>query len=82
MARETLGQAAKKLLGEPAGTEKTIEINVNDGLTGFPPGMSGRGIRTKHTQVVVREQTRKDGKKRKVVVEKAKGNELAADEWK
>lgn len=78
--RETLGQAAKKLLGEPVGTEKTIEINVNDGLTGFPAGVSSRGIRTKHTQVRVKEETRKDGKKRKVVVD-PKDTHVAAADW-
>ena len=63
------------------GTEKTIEINVNDGLTGFPPGVSSRGIRTKHTQVKVKEETRKDGKKRKVVVD-PKDTPVAAEDWK
>ena len=80
--RETLGQAAKKLLTEPVGTEKTIEISVNDGLTGFPAGVPSRGVRTKHTQVQVKEETRKDGKKRKVVVELPKNAPVAAEEWK
>ena len=33
-----------------------------------PAGVSSRGIRTKHTQVKVKEESRKDGKKRRVVV--------------
>ena len=79
--RETLQQAAKKLLSEPAGTEKAIEINVNDGLTGFPPGMSPRGVRTKTTTVRVVAATRADGKKRTTVIALPKETVLAASDW-
>ncbi len=80
--RETLQQAAKKLLGEPAGTERTIEINVNDGLTGLRPGEPPRNARLKRTLVRVVAATRADGKKRSVVMSLPKEKVLAAGEWK
>ena len=79
--RETLQQAAKKLLTEPVGTERTIEININDGLTGLPPGMSPRGARMKHTTVRVDVATRADGKKRCVVVALPKETVVATGDW-
>ncbi|HEY4224048.1 MAG TPA: hypothetical protein VGO62_21985 [Myxococcota bacterium] len=79
--RETLQQAAKKLLKDPAGTEKVIAINVNDGLTGFPPGMSDRGARVKQNTVKVLAETRADGKKRSVVRLVGKDTVLAAGDW-
>lgn len=80
MQRETIQQAAKRLLTEPVGTERTVTINTNDGLTGLPPGMSPRGARMKDNLVRVDQQTR-DGKKRIVVVLVAKGTVLAAGAW-
>ena len=81
MQRETLQQAAKKLLKEPVGTERTISINTNDGLTGLPPGMSPRGVRMRDNAVQVTEEKRADGKKRNTVVLVGKGKVLAAGEW-
>jgi hypothetical protein len=82
MQRETIQQAAKRLLGEPVGTERTVTINTNDGLTGLPPGMSPRGARMKDNVVRVDQQTRAaDGKKRVVVVLVGKGTVLAAGAW-
>lgn len=79
--RETLQQAAKNLLNEPVGTERTITININDGLTGLAPGGSARDARTKSTKVRVDAQSRPDGKKRTAVVSE-KGEVLAASTWK
>ena len=79
--RETIQQVAKKLLEEPAGTERVVEINVNDGLTGVPPGMSPRGLRFKSTTLRVDTATRADGKKRKVVTAPPKPAALAAGDW-
>jgi hypothetical protein len=79
--RETLQQVAKKMLGEKPGTEKVVEINVNDGLTGLPPGMTARGVRMKHTTMIVKEAKRADGKKRNVVVALPKETVLASGEW-
>jgi len=79
--RETLQQVAKKMLGDPPGTEKIIEINVNDGLTGLPPGTTARGARMKRTTVKVKAATRSDGKKRNVVVALPKETVLAEGEW-
>ena len=79
--RETLQQAAKKMLTEPAGTERTIEINVNDGLTGLPPGLSPRGIRMKQTTVRVEAQKRADGKSRTIVTALPKGTVVASTDW-
>jgi hypothetical protein len=79
--RETLQQVAKKMLTDPPGTEKVVEINVNDGLTGFPPGMSARGVRMKNTTMKVKEAKRADGKKRHVVVAMPKETVLATGEW-
>lgn len=78
--RQTLQDAAKSLLTEPVGTERQIVINTNDGLTGFPPGMSGRGFRTKTMSVVVEHQTR-DGKVRPIVKETGKGVVVATGAW-
>lgn len=81
MQRETLQQVAKKMLKEPAGTERNVAINTNDGLTGLPPGMSPRGARMKDNTVRVNEEKRADGKKRSVVVLVGKGTVLAASDW-
>lgn len=81
MQRETIQQVAKKMLKEPVGTERTVAINTNDGLTGLPPGMSPRGVRMKDNAVRVDEEKRADGKKRNVVVLVAKGTVLAASDW-
>ena len=81
MQRETLQQVAKKMLQQPVGTEKTVAINTNDGLTGLPPGMSPRGARLKDNALRVNEEKRADGKKRSVVVLVAKGTVLAAGDW-
>jgi hypothetical protein len=79
--RETLQQAAKRLLDKAPGSEHIIAINVNDGLTGFPNGFAPRDARVKTTTVVIDEQTRADGKKRLVVVAKPKGTVLATAAW-
>lgn len=82
--RETLEQAATKLLAEPVGTERTIIINTSDGLTGLPPGMHARQSRSRTVVVTVEEQTRpKDTKKRIAAVEMLKGKKvvLAATTW-
>lgn len=82
--RETLEQAAAKLLTEPVGTERTIIINTSDGLTGLPPGMHARQSRSRTVIVTVEEQTRpKDTKKRIAAVETLKGKKivLAATTW-
>jgi hypothetical protein len=79
--RETLEQAAKKLLTQAVGTEDAITININDGLTGFAPGVSSRGARTRTTKVRVDVQTRPDGKKRHVVVAQLKGTVVASGSW-
>jgi hypothetical protein len=79
--RETLQQAAKKLLTQPAGSEHAIQININDGLTGHPPGLPPRDARTKTTKVKVEHQSRPDGKKRVAVVAQDKGTVLAAATW-
>ena len=78
--RETLQDAAKKMLTEPVGTERKIVINVSDGLTGLPPGVPARGSRQKTMAVQVEEQTR-DGKKRIVVKELGKGVVVATGSW-
>lgn len=78
--RETLQAAAKKLLTEPVGTERNILINVNDGLTGLPPGTSARGTRQKTVALRVEEQS-KDGKKRLVVTDTTKGALVVAGSW-
>ena len=80
--RETLQQAAKKLLTEPDGTEKKIEINVNDGLTGLAPGTTARGVRMKTTTVRVVAAKRADGKTRTTVIALPKETLLAASDWK
>ena len=79
--RETLQQAAKKMLTEPVGTERALIINVDDGLTGVPPGASQRGLRTKNTTLRVDAKVRADGKKRRVVVSLPKGSLVIAGEW-
>ncbi len=82
--RETVQQAAEKLLTEPLGTERTIVINTSDGLTGLPPGMHARQSRSKNIVVVVEEQSRpKDTKKRIAAVEMVKGKKTvhAATTW-
>ena len=80
--RETLEEAAKKLLAEPVGTERTIAINKSDGLTGVPPGASTRGLVVKHIKVRVNAATRADGKSRSVVVALPKETVVAATTWK
>lgn len=77
--RETLKAAATKLLNEPLGTERKIVINVDDGLTGVPPG-AARFARTKTMSVRVDEQT-KDGRKRRVVTELGKSAVVATGPW-
>ena len=77
--RETLKDAAKRLLTEPVGTERKIVINVGDGLTGLPPGMP-RDARQKIISVRVDEQA-KDGRKRRVVKELGKDAVLATGSW-
>lgn len=79
--RETLQQAAKKMLKDAVGAEHTITIDQNDGLTGSPPGGPQRGARIKVMKVRVDEEARKDGKKRKVVVLQPKGKVVAASDW-
>lgn len=82
--RETLQQAAEKLLKEPVGTEKSIIINTSDGLTGLPPGMHARQSRSRTVVVTVEQQTRpKDDKKRIAAVETVKDKKivLAATTW-
>jgi len=82
--RETVQQAAEKLLTEPVGTERTFVINTSDGLTGLPPGMHARQSRSKDVVVVVEAQTRpKDDKKRLAAVETIKGKKIvhAATTW-
>lgn len=81
MQRETIQQSAKRLIAEPVGTERTIIINTNDGLTGYPPGASQRGARMKDNVVRVGLQTRADGKKRTTVVLVGKGTVLATGPW-
>jgi hypothetical protein len=81
MQRETIQQAAKRLLTEPVGTERTVIINTNDGLTGYAPGASQRGARMKDNLVRVDQQARPDGTKRITVVLVAKGTVLAASAW-
>lgn len=81
MQRETLQQAAKKMLTSPAGTERTVSINTNDGLTGLAPGTTARGARIKDNAVRVNEETRADGKKRVVAILVAKGTVLASTDW-
>lgn len=81
MQRETLQQAARRMLNDPVGSEKIVAINTNDGLTGLPPGNTARGARVKNNAVRVDEQTRADGKKRSVVILVAKGTVLAASDW-
>ena len=78
--RETLQDAAKRLLTDPVGSERKIIINVNDGLTGLPPGAPARGSRTKTMAVRVEEQT-KDGRKRRVVRELGKDVVVATGAW-
>ncbi len=77
--RETLKDAAARLLNEPLGTERKILINVNDGLTGLPPG-DPRFARTKTMSVRVDEQT-KDGRRRRVVTELGKSVVVATGPW-
>ena len=77
--RETLKDAAKRLLTEPVGTERKIVINVNDGLTGLPPG-GIRDARQKTMSVRVDEQA-KDGRKRKVVTELGKEVVIVTGPW-
>ena len=79
--RETLQQAAKRLLTKDLGSEHTISIDVNDGLTGAPAGGAQRGTRTKDIVVKVEEQTRKDGKKRRAVRAVKKGDVVASGTW-
>ena len=79
--RETLQQAAKKLLSEPVGTERTIAIHTGDGLTGAPSGVPQRGLRLKNNVVRVDVQTKEGGKKRAVVVSSLKGTVIAAGDW-
>lgn len=78
--RETIQDAAKRLLTEPVGTERNILINISDGLTGLPPGMPARGSRQRTVAVRVEEQTR-DHKKRMVVKDVGKGAVVAAGTW-
>ena len=82
MQRETIQQAAQKMLAEPVGTERIVSINTGDGLTGGPPGPSQRGARMKDNALRVTEQKREDGKKRNVVVLVAKGTVLASGTWR
>jgi hypothetical protein len=77
--RETLKDAAKRLLTEPVGTEQKILLNINDGLTGLPPG-DARFARTKTIHVRVDEQA-KDGRTRRVVTELKKGTVVVAGTW-
>lgn len=82
--RETLEQAAAKLLTEPVGTERAVIINTSDGLTGLPPGMHARQSRIRTVVVTVEEQTRpKDAKKRIAAFEMLKDKKvvLAATTW-
>lgn len=79
--RETLQQAARKLLTAPPGSEHSIAIFTNDGLTGLPPGPPQRGSRIHHTVLQVAEETRADGRKRQVVVSKDKRTVVASTAW-
>ena len=79
--RHTLEEAAKQLLSSPPGSEHTIAIDMNDGLTGQSPGVGARSTRIKAVAVKVDEQTRADGKKRHVVKATAKGKVLATAPW-
>lgn len=78
--RETIHDAAKRLLTEPVGTERNILINISDGLTGLPPGPPARGSRQRTVAVRVEVQTR-DDKKRIVVKDLGKGAVVAAGTW-
>lgn len=77
--RETLKDAAQRLLTEPVGTERKILLNTNDGLTGLPPG-DPRFARTKTIHVRVDEQ-KKDGRTRRVVTEVRKSAVVVAGPW-
>ena len=79
--RETLQRAAQKLLTAPLGSEHSIAVFTNDGLTGLPPGPPQRGSRIHHTVLQVTEETRADGKKRQVVVSKDKRAVVASTPW-
>ena len=80
--RETLQEAAKRLLTSPVGSEHTISIDTNDGKTGQPPGPAVHNRRVKHNPVVVQEESRADGKKRIVVrLKTGKENSLATTPW-
>lgn len=77
--RETLKDAAQRLLTSPVGTEQKILLNTNDGLTGLPPG-DARFARTKTIHVRVDEQT-KDGRTRRVVTELKKNAVVVTGPW-
>ncbi len=77
--RETLKDAAQRLLTEAVGTERKILLNVNDGLTGLPPG-DARFARTKTITVRVDEQS-KDGRTRRVVTDTKKAVVVATGPW-
>ena len=79
--RETLQRAAQKLLTAPLGSEHSIAVFTNDGLTGLPPGPPQRRSRIHHTVLQVTEETRADGKKRQVVVTKDKRAVVASTPW-
>jgi hypothetical protein len=78
--RQTLLEAAKKLLTLPVGTEQTIVINISDGLTGLPPGPPARGSRQRSVVVRVEQQSR-EGKTRAVVIDVEKAKVVATTTW-
>ena len=79
--RQTLTEASKQFLTSPVGSEHTIAIDINDGLTGQSTSMGPRGSRPKQIAVKVEQQTRADGKKRLVVKAVMKGTMLASAPW-